>query len=352
MIDGFFHADPHPGNVVVELANGRLTFLDAGMVAATRPAQADQVRPLPARLSRTRTSRNSVVRSARSAEPFREPDESAYQREFERRIGPLIDKATTSRANGSPAEARLRGPRHPPRLRLPARRRAHAGGEGGRAGRRDHVGARARSGWFGLRAVGRRSARGAGSPKHSRATPSSARRASGQSSPPERSPSAYLRWKEQRVAGSTSWLEERSPSASPLRLRPGLPGLRLESVARLIAAAALLTGLLIGSAIAGDEQRRQERLPNGRERRCSLRVPRRRQSPSHSSSCFSGGSSAPKAGGAAAASGSSGGTRPCGCTRRGSRRLSRSQRVAPTAHVEAADGRRPSNPRRAAPARS
>src|SRR4051794_31997271 len=32
MIDGFFHADPHPGNVVVELASGRLTFLDAGMV--------------------------------------------------------------------------------------------------------------------------------------------------------------------------------------------------------------------------------------------------------------------------------------------------------------------------------
>jgi ubiquinone biosynthesis protein len=32
MIDGFFHADPHPGNVVLELASGRLTFLDAGMV--------------------------------------------------------------------------------------------------------------------------------------------------------------------------------------------------------------------------------------------------------------------------------------------------------------------------------
>ncbi len=32
MIDGFFHADPHPGNVVVELASGRLTFLDAGMI--------------------------------------------------------------------------------------------------------------------------------------------------------------------------------------------------------------------------------------------------------------------------------------------------------------------------------
>src|SRR5262249_7700207 len=32
MINGFFHADPHPGNVVVEPAGGRLTFLDTGMV--------------------------------------------------------------------------------------------------------------------------------------------------------------------------------------------------------------------------------------------------------------------------------------------------------------------------------
>ena len=69
MIDGFFHADPHPGNVVVELANGRLTFLDAGMVGRARPAQADQVRPLPARLSRQERLGARVVRSARSASP-------------------------------------------------------------------------------------------------------------------------------------------------------------------------------------------------------------------------------------------------------------------------------------------
>lgn len=32
LIDGFFHADPHPGNVFVNLENGKLVFLDLGMM--------------------------------------------------------------------------------------------------------------------------------------------------------------------------------------------------------------------------------------------------------------------------------------------------------------------------------
>ena len=32
LIDGFFHADPHPGNVVVNTETGELVFLDTGMV--------------------------------------------------------------------------------------------------------------------------------------------------------------------------------------------------------------------------------------------------------------------------------------------------------------------------------
>ena len=32
MIDGFFHADPHPGNVLVNLQTGDVTFIDTGMV--------------------------------------------------------------------------------------------------------------------------------------------------------------------------------------------------------------------------------------------------------------------------------------------------------------------------------
>ena len=32
LIDGFFHADPHPGNILVDLETGQITFLDTGMV--------------------------------------------------------------------------------------------------------------------------------------------------------------------------------------------------------------------------------------------------------------------------------------------------------------------------------
>jgi ubiquinone biosynthesis protein len=32
LIDGFFHADPHPGNVLVSLQTGDITFIDCGMI--------------------------------------------------------------------------------------------------------------------------------------------------------------------------------------------------------------------------------------------------------------------------------------------------------------------------------
>ena len=32
LLDGFFHGDPHPGNVLVNLENGKIIFLDLGMV--------------------------------------------------------------------------------------------------------------------------------------------------------------------------------------------------------------------------------------------------------------------------------------------------------------------------------
>ena len=32
--DGFFHADPHPGNIMVKEPDGELVFLDFGMVGA------------------------------------------------------------------------------------------------------------------------------------------------------------------------------------------------------------------------------------------------------------------------------------------------------------------------------
>jgi ubiquinone biosynthesis protein len=91
MIDGFFHADPHPGNVVVELASGRLTFLDAGMVGQLDLRQ--RIKFARFLLAFRDKDASDLARTLRSlSEPFREPDASAFQREFERRIGPLIDQ--------------------------------------------------------------------------------------------------------------------------------------------------------------------------------------------------------------------------------------------------------------------
>jgi ubiquinone biosynthesis protein len=42
LIDGFFHADPHPGNILVDPASGTITFLDLGLVGQlTRDQRVD-----------------------------------------------------------------------------------------------------------------------------------------------------------------------------------------------------------------------------------------------------------------------------------------------------------------------
>jgi len=92
MIDGFFHADPHPGNIVVDLASGRLTFLDCGMVGELDLGQRITLgRFLLAFRDGDVSAVATTLRSL--SKPFREPD-GDYQRQFQRRIGPLIAAAT------------------------------------------------------------------------------------------------------------------------------------------------------------------------------------------------------------------------------------------------------------------
>jgi predicted unusual protein kinase regulating ubiquinone biosynthesis (AarF/ABC1/UbiB family) len=50
--DGFFHADPHPGNVF--LADGRIALIDLGMVARVRPALQDRLLQLLLAVSENR----------------------------------------------------------------------------------------------------------------------------------------------------------------------------------------------------------------------------------------------------------------------------------------------------------
>jgi ubiquinone biosynthesis protein len=90
MIDGFFHADPHPGNIVVELETGRLTFLDTGMVGEIDLAQRITLaRFLLAFRDNDISGLATTMRSL--SKPFRPPDAGSYERQFTQRIGPLID---------------------------------------------------------------------------------------------------------------------------------------------------------------------------------------------------------------------------------------------------------------------
>ena len=48
MIDGFFHADPHPGNILVNTQTGNVTFIDTGMVGEITRAQRAELHPTAA----------------------------------------------------------------------------------------------------------------------------------------------------------------------------------------------------------------------------------------------------------------------------------------------------------------
>ena len=75
----------------MELASGRLTFLDAGMVGQLDLRK--RIRFARFLLAFRDKDVSELARTLRSlSEPFREPNEIAFQREFEQRIGPLIDQ--------------------------------------------------------------------------------------------------------------------------------------------------------------------------------------------------------------------------------------------------------------------
>ena len=90
MIDGFFHADPHPGNILVDLETGNVTFIDTGMVGELTVAQRlNFIQLLLALQSRDVDSAASVLKSM--SVPFQEKiDDRAYYKDFQRSIGPYM----------------------------------------------------------------------------------------------------------------------------------------------------------------------------------------------------------------------------------------------------------------------
>ena len=86
LIDGFFHADPHPGNVLVNLQTGQITFLDCGMVGQLDLTQrVNLIQLLFALQQQDVAGMGQILRNL--SMPFVDQvDEKAYSRDFERVI--------------------------------------------------------------------------------------------------------------------------------------------------------------------------------------------------------------------------------------------------------------------------
>jgi ubiquinone biosynthesis protein len=90
IIDGFFHGDPHPGNVLVELGTGRLTMLDTGMVGELTVHDRIKLGSLMLVIrNRDVTGLAQTLKSLST--PFRETDDTRFYKDFERKLTPFLD---------------------------------------------------------------------------------------------------------------------------------------------------------------------------------------------------------------------------------------------------------------------
>jgi ubiquinone biosynthesis protein len=90
MIDGFFHADPHPGNLLVNLQTGDVTFIDTGMMGELELNQRLSLIQLLIALQRRDIDATATMLKNLS-NPFIDViDEKAYRKDFQRTLGPYM----------------------------------------------------------------------------------------------------------------------------------------------------------------------------------------------------------------------------------------------------------------------
>lgn len=86
LIDGFFHADPHPGNILVNLQSGEITFLDTGMVGQLDLTQRVNLIQLIFAMQQGDVPGMGQILHSLSVPFVKHVDEKAYARDFERVI--------------------------------------------------------------------------------------------------------------------------------------------------------------------------------------------------------------------------------------------------------------------------
>ena len=88
-IDGFFHGDLHPGNVLVKRDSGEIILLDTGMVGELDTQQRMSLISMVYAFNDNDAA--GLAQTMRSfAVPFRQVDEKLFRKDFERRVGSLM----------------------------------------------------------------------------------------------------------------------------------------------------------------------------------------------------------------------------------------------------------------------
>ncbi len=90
LIDGFFHADPHPGNVLVNTQTGDIAFIDTGMVGELELAQRLNVIQLIIAVQQRDVDGMAAVMKNLSVPFVDKVDDKAYYKDFERTIGRVM----------------------------------------------------------------------------------------------------------------------------------------------------------------------------------------------------------------------------------------------------------------------
>jgi ubiquinone biosynthesis protein len=93
LIDGFFHADPHPGNVLVRLGGvqtGAITFIDTGMVGELDLSQRVNIIQLLVAVQQKDVLGMATVLKNLSTPFVDHVDERAYYRDFQRTVGRVM----------------------------------------------------------------------------------------------------------------------------------------------------------------------------------------------------------------------------------------------------------------------
>jgi ubiquinone biosynthesis protein len=90
LIDGFFHADPHPGNVLIDLETGMIYYIDLGMVGELDFMQRINLIQL-LMVVQQHDSRGLAQVMLGLSKPFKKVDERNYYRTFDRRVGRYLE---------------------------------------------------------------------------------------------------------------------------------------------------------------------------------------------------------------------------------------------------------------------